>query len=369
MRTTSEMFQRAFDSTGARIAFSMDWKNGTGYLDGLVQADVGLRAGEVACAVDDFHRRVLVVGTPVGNIVVFERYSPAMVLETKNGSAEYYTSRLTSDELKTALEHIEATGVYHFPDGSDSLNRNNFEEKRSSVIVGNYPSAITEMFGSLGGIGGSLQPEGFERLMRSPTWNIGKDLDNVARQFARAAQPKVKLKSVEVEGMLQPGEVTMENIHDIIKFANPSIAAIADQHPVLKGVLYFHAGFGQYAKSIEEHAKSIEARFGEEFKVLLETKDYPAVASRVIEITCDDLTNTLEYATAFKGLVSPLGKATSQVMLRSVKRNAGRIGGLVGACVKFGMEVKAEVAATKKEIAMLKEVFSMASDTDGAVKH
>lgn len=368
MRTTSELFNRAFDSTGARIAFSTEWKNGTGYLDKLVDANVGLRAGECAVTVDDFKRRVLLIGSPVGNIVVFERYSPSLVLETKNGSAEYYKDRLTSDELKTALEHIEATGVYHFPNSSDSLNRSNFEEKRSSVIVGNYPSEITEMFSGMGGIGSSLEVEGFERLFHSTTWNIGKDLDELTRQFARAAQPKVKMRQVEVETMLQPADVTMENIHDIIKFANPSIAAIADQHPVLKGVLYFHAGFGQYAKSIEEQAKSIEARFGEEFKVLLETKDYPTVVSRVIEITCDDLTNTLEYATAFKGLVSPMGKATSQVVLRGVRRNAGRIGGLVGACIKFGMEVKAEVNAVKQEITLLKEGF-MPSDTDGAVKH
>jgi hypothetical protein len=369
MNTVSEMFNQSYNKIDAKIAFSKDWKNGTGYLDKLVDANVGLRSGECAVTVDDFKRRIIVIGTPVGNVALFERYTPTWVLNTTNGSAEYYASRLTDVELKSAREAIEATGVYHFPDGSDSLNIDNFEVKRSSVIVGNYPAEIEKMFGSLGGIGSSLQPEGFERLFHSSSWNIGKDLDTLTRQFARAAQPKVKLQQVEVETMLQPGEVTMENIHDIIKFTNPSINAIADQHPVLKGVLYFHAGFGQYAKSIEEHAKSIEARFGEEFKVLLETKDYPAVASRVIEITCDDLTNTLEYATAFKGLVSPLGKATSQVMLRSVKRNAGRIGGLVGACVKFGMEVKAEVAATKKEIAMLKEVFSMASDTDGAVKH
>lgn len=369
MNTVSEMFNQSYNKIDAKIAFSMDWKNGTGYLDGLVDDNVGLRAGEVATMVDDLKRRVLVIGSPVGNIVVFERYSPSLVLETKNGSAEYYKDRLSSDELKTALEHIEATGVYHFPDGSDSLNRNNFEEKRSSIIVGNYPRAITDMFGGIGGIGSSLQPEGFERLFHSNTWNIGKDLEKVTRQFARAAQPKVKLEAVEVETMLQPCEVTMENIDQIVKFANPSINAIAEQHPLLKGVLHLQAGMMLYSKSIFEHAESIEKRYGEEMKSLADAGDYQTIATRVIEISCDDINGALEYAKEFKGLVSPLGKATSQVVLRSVKRNAGKLGALVGTCVKFGKEVKAEVAATKKEIAMLKEVFSMASDTDGAVKH
>ncbi len=319
MNTVSEMFNKAFDQTGTRIAFSTEWKNGTGYLDKLVDADVGLRPGECATTVDDHQRRVLVIGTPVGNIVLFERYTPT-------------------------------------------------EEARSSIIVGNYPSAIENMFGGMGGIGNALTVEGFDRLFKSPTWNIGRDLDAVARQFARAAQPKVKLQQVEVETMLQPDDVTMENIDQIVKFANPSINAIAEQHPLLKGVLHLQAGMMLYSKSIIEHAESIEKRYGEEMKTLADAGDYQTLATRVIEISCDDLENTLEYAKEFTGLMSPLGKATGHVVLRGVKRNAGRIGGLVGTCVKFGMEVKAEVAAVKQEIVLLKEGF-MASDAEGAVKH
>lgn len=368
MRTTSELFTKSYEMIDTKLAFDMGWKNGTGYLDGLVQADVGLRAGEVATMIDDFKRRVLLIGSPVGNIVVFERYSPSLVLDTKNGSAEYYGDRLTAAQLVDAVKAIEATGVYYIPESNDSLNISNFEEKRSSIIVGNYPSAITEMFGGMGGIGSSLQPEGFERLFHSNTWNIGRDLNELTRQFARAAQPKVKLQQVEVEAMLQPGEVTMENIDQIVKFANPSINAIAEQHPLLKGVLHLQAGMMLYSKSIFEHAESIEKRFGEEMKTLADAGDYQTIATRVIEISCDDINNTLEYAKEFTGIVTPLGKATSQLVLRSVKRNAGKLGALVGTCVKFGMEVKAEVGAVKQEIAMLKEGF-MASDTDGAVKH
>lgn len=319
MNTVSEMFNKAFDKINTRIAFSTSWKNGTGYLDGLVDANVGLRPGECATLVDDYKRRVLLIGSPVGNIVVFERYAPT-------------------------------------------------DAARSEVIVGNYPSEITDMFGGMGGIGSRLEPEGFERLFRSPTWNIGQDLDTLTRQFARAAQPKVKLREVPVEHMLQPADVTMENIHEIVKFSNPSVAAIADRHPVLKGVLYLQAGMAQYTRSIVAQAEAVEKRYGEEMKTLADAGDYQTLATRVIEISCDDLENTLEYAKEFTGLMSPLGKATGNIVLRGVKRNAGKLGALVGACVKFGMEVKAEVAAVKQEIAMLKESFTT-NDAEGAVKH
>lgn len=368
MNTVSELFNQSYNKIGAKIAFSTEWKNGTGYLDNLVDANVGLRAGECAVTVDDFKRRVLVIGTPVGNVVLFERYSPSLVLNTKNGSAEAYKDVLTSDQLKDAIKAIETEGVYVFDGGRDRLTREDFEEKRSSIIVGNYPSAIENMFGGMGGIGNALTVEGFDRLFKSPTWNIGRDLDSVARQFARAAQPKVKLEQVEVETMLQPADVTMENIHEIVKFTNPSIAAIADQHPVLKGVLYFHAGMAQYARSITAQAESIEKRYGDEFKALVEANDYQTIVTRVIEISCDDLNNTLEYAKEFTSIVTPLGKATGHIVLRGIKRNAGKVGTLVGTCLKFGLEVKAEVSALKAEIAMLKEGF-MSSDTEGAVKH
>lgn len=368
MNTVSELFNQSYSKINTKIAFSGEWKNDTGYLNGAVVADLGLRAGECAVTVDDFQRRVLLIGSPVGNIVVFERYTPTWVLNTTNGSAEYYASRLTDEELKEARKAIEATGVYHFANGSDSLNRDNFEVKRSSIIVGNYPVEITTMFGGMGGIGSALTVEGFDRLFKSPTWNIGRDLDNVTRQFARAAQPKVKLERVEVEPMLQPGEVTMENIDQIVRFTNPSINAIAEQHPLLKGVLHLQAGMMLYSKSIIEHAESIEKRFGEEMKTLADAGDYQTITTRVIEISCDDLENTLEYAKEFTGLMSPLGKATGNIVLRGVKRNAGKLGALVGACVKFGMEVKAEVGAVKAEIAMLKEGFT-SSDAEGAVKH
>lgn len=51
--------------------------NGTGYYDHLVKRDLGHPVGTVLRAMSpgENNRRILVVVTPVGNVVVFERYS------------------------------------------------------------------------------------------------------------------------------------------------------------------------------------------------------------------------------------------------------------------------------------------------------
>lgn len=57
------------------IQFDKNWKNGTGYLNGAVSADLGLVPGEVRSFVDDHGRRGVVIGTRVGNVALFERYT------------------------------------------------------------------------------------------------------------------------------------------------------------------------------------------------------------------------------------------------------------------------------------------------------
>ena len=56
------------------IVFDSRWKNGTGYLDGAVRT-VHLEDGQLAAFTDDAKRRGVIVGTPAGNVVLFERYS------------------------------------------------------------------------------------------------------------------------------------------------------------------------------------------------------------------------------------------------------------------------------------------------------
>lgn len=57
------------------VDFDPAWKNGTGYLDKAVYADLGVAPGEVRAFVDDHDRRGVIIGTRVGNVALFERYT------------------------------------------------------------------------------------------------------------------------------------------------------------------------------------------------------------------------------------------------------------------------------------------------------
>lgn len=68
-------FNRAFDSIDNSIEFQESWNNGTGYFDPIVHNGPRLVIGEQVKSETANGRRLIVTGTPVGNLVVFERYS------------------------------------------------------------------------------------------------------------------------------------------------------------------------------------------------------------------------------------------------------------------------------------------------------
>lgn len=70
------LFEYTFENTLQEIRFSSEWENGTGYLDHIVEADLGLDVGEMGWSVDDNARRILIIATPLGNVAFFERYTP-----------------------------------------------------------------------------------------------------------------------------------------------------------------------------------------------------------------------------------------------------------------------------------------------------
>lgn len=66
-----------FDRITEEVEFNPGWNNGTGYLDGAVHGEHApvLAPGKVAKFTTNNARRGLMLGTPFGNIVVFERYT------------------------------------------------------------------------------------------------------------------------------------------------------------------------------------------------------------------------------------------------------------------------------------------------------
>lgn len=79
MLNSQETFSRCFDSVLSSTEFNSAWKNGTGYMDGLVH-DQSLMdempIGDRVKFEDDHGRRAIAIKTRYGIAVLFERYSP-----------------------------------------------------------------------------------------------------------------------------------------------------------------------------------------------------------------------------------------------------------------------------------------------------
>lgn len=84
-------FNQTFDRVQTTLEFNPDWANGTGYLDHAAEgADAPvLAAGEMAKSTDNFGRRMIIVGTPRGNLVVFRRYTKEDGIYTYNASRDF----------------------------------------------------------------------------------------------------------------------------------------------------------------------------------------------------------------------------------------------------------------------------------------
>lgn len=80
--TVAELFAKKFNAIALQVSFDPNWKNTTGYLNGAVSADLGLKVEQWAKTIDDFDRRVIIGNFgPEGNIVAEEE---AGVLSSTN---------------------------------------------------------------------------------------------------------------------------------------------------------------------------------------------------------------------------------------------------------------------------------------------
>jgi hypothetical protein len=84
IRTDSDRLFAAVYAATASIEYNAEWANGTGYLGGATSYENRhlVPIGEVRRTIDDFGRRILLVGTFFGPAVVFDRYGP----KEKNGA-------------------------------------------------------------------------------------------------------------------------------------------------------------------------------------------------------------------------------------------------------------------------------------------
>ena len=67
-----KIFQRVFSEIQSEVPFDASWANGTGYLDDAVSYP--LPPGEMVKTTDNYGRRVILIGTRFGTVVVFDRF-------------------------------------------------------------------------------------------------------------------------------------------------------------------------------------------------------------------------------------------------------------------------------------------------------
>lgn len=121
--TFAKIYAELVENQRTSVSFEPKWNNGTGYLDGAVSAEI--RPGTTATTTTDNNRRVILIGTDIGTVAVFERYSAK-----ENG-------------------------------------------ERSSVIVANAPRALGAI------TDGSLSAEIIDLLVGNPNKNISDIVRNI----------------------------------------------------------------------------------------------------------------------------------------------------------------------------------------------
>ena len=114
-------FNQVFDRVQNTLEFKPEWANGTGYLDHCAEGPHApvLAPGEMAKSTDNFGRPMVIIGLPVGNLVVFRRYSKESGVYTYNASREFDQHWMgTYCQGKQTLEDLKAL----FGEWSDSEN-------------------------------------------------------------------------------------------------------------------------------------------------------------------------------------------------------------------------------------------------------
>ena len=103
MSETIQLFNEVFDKVTTEVEYDAAWENGTGYLDHAVSGEYApiLPDGMIAKTVDPAGRKILIVPTRLGNVVLFERYT------NKGEDAVYVVNR--PKELKKFIPASRVT--------------------------------------------------------------------------------------------------------------------------------------------------------------------------------------------------------------------------------------------------------------------
>lgn len=108
-----------------KIEFNPDWANG---IDGLANAVNGnnapaIPAGEVRASIDRSGRKILLIGTRFGNVLIFMRYSDEGCQTITNNVPDQIV-RFMADQMESSENLCAAEDVAMFLIGSEFVNTN-----------------------------------------------------------------------------------------------------------------------------------------------------------------------------------------------------------------------------------------------------
>ena len=77
MNTVNEIFTAAYEACPMELPFKKEWSNGKGYFLPAVEGTCKpiLDSGDVVKSITPAGRRLLIIGTRLGNVCVFDRYT------------------------------------------------------------------------------------------------------------------------------------------------------------------------------------------------------------------------------------------------------------------------------------------------------
>lgn len=114
-----DFFNATFDAIPTTVTYDPKWANNTGYHDGMFKGDnkiivedadydegqiinLVIKPGQAVKGIDPMDRKFIILGTLLGGVVVFERYSP------EEPRKEF---RFQADDRFTGLHLLPSSGI------------------------------------------------------------------------------------------------------------------------------------------------------------------------------------------------------------------------------------------------------------------
>lgn len=132
--TADTVFSEVFDSITDTLEYNKEWENGAGYFDAAVHhKSVNVKPGEMAKSIDDKGRRIIFVGTRIGNFVVFDRFStntndPENAVFVSNSPRDLFRAGMCQGPGK--IDYKEMTHLLR-----DNIRGRNIGQKLNNLLV------------------------------------------------------------------------------------------------------------------------------------------------------------------------------------------------------------------------------------------